>query len=537
LKNPFHGDRRATVVAGAAGLTVLNGPEAGRSIALPPLPCRIGRGGQSAIVLRDPDDPPALSREHATLARRGNELLITDHSVNGTQAGARWLTHGETGLLAAGEMLQLGPTLRLRWSAGVGPSAAIPPLAAERERSAAAANGPRVGDLRAFLTSPGTLQAAWRRVELNRGAAGPDNVTVAEYGQDAGRRLAALREELARGRYQPAPPRLFAAPKRAGGVRTISILRVEDRIVQNAIHAALSPLLEPGFPACSYAYRPGVSAHDALRAVDALLRAGFNWVAEADIAAFFDHISHRILLDKLTEHAPDPFLLSLIARYLAAAAPMPGKGLAQGAATSPLFSNLYLAEFDAHMIAAGWNPVRYGDDLLFACRDRVGAQAALAEAEGWLRSRLELSLRADKTGVTPLAQGFTFLGFRFTESGRQAAPAAVAQLEERLAETTGAEATTVLRGWRNYFGAPAAEPSGPSADKTVATSPKPLLPEETARFIALFGGREDAYARQSADRNKSRFVPCAGALTAELVEAHLAGRETLATYLLRQDGR
>jgi group II intron reverse transcriptase/maturase len=533
MRNPFGGDRRATVVVAAARLTVLNGSEAGRSIMLPPLPCRLGRGGDSEIVLRDPDDPPALSREHATLAWRGDDLLVTDQSVNGTRVGQRLLTHGETAALVAGETLGLGPTLRLEWSGRSAPG--LPVTSARSPQPGTPQPTPHVGDLRAYLTAPATLQAAWRRVELNRGGAGPDNVTIAEFGRDSERRLAALREELRRSRYELLPPRLYAVPKRAGGVRAIAILRVQDRIVHQALHMALSPLLEPGFPACSYAYRPGVSAHDALRAVDARLREGFVWVAETDITAFFDHIAHRVLLDKLTAQVADPFLLSLVARCLAAGATLPGVGLPQGAATSPLLSNLYLAEFDAQMLAGGWNPVRYGDDLLFACRDRAGAQAALSEAEGTLRGRLQLALRADKTGITPLAQGFVFLGFRFDERGRRAAPEAVAHLEQRLAETTATEATSMVRGWQNYYG----ERERPTQTDggTDHTSPLPTLsPEEMTRFLDLFGGREDTYARQSASGGKNRFVPCVGSPSAELVEAHLLGRETLATYLIRQDG-
>jgi group II intron reverse transcriptase/maturase len=373
-------------------------------------------------------------------------------------------------------------------------------------------------------------------VALNRGAAGPDNVTVADFAKGAERRLATLREDLRRGRYGPLPPRLFAAPKRAGGVRAIAILSVRDRIVQQALHQALQPLLEPLFPPCSYAYRPGVCAHDALRAVDAYLAQGLSWAAETDIADFFDSVSHRLLLEKLGTAVPDTFALTLVARCLAAGASSPGRGIPQGAATSPLFGNLYLAEFDAHLLAGGWNPVRYGDDMLLLCADRAGAQVALAEAEGFLRSRLELSLKAGKTAVTPLAQGFTFLGYRFTEAGRCPAPEALISVAERLREADPAKAAALARGWTNYFGeAPGEVP--PEATETSPTSPLPD-PAWTERFLALFGGREDAHARQPHQKRagRPRFVPCAGPLTVEEVAAHLAGEETLAAYLLRKDG-
>ncbi len=557
-------DNRATVVVAAAQgvqLRILNGPEAGRLIPATEFPCRLGRGDNCRVVLADPDDPPALSREHATLSRprrHAGEIVVTDHSRNGTCVGGQWLASGEAELLMPGETLQLGPTLRLLREHASGPT--YPATVMVPEQKAQDLPPPVPADLRAFLTMPETLQAAWRRVALNRGAAGPDNVTLQEFAQTADRRLTVLRSDLMRGRYQPLPPRLFAAPKRSGGVRAIAILSIQDRIVQQALHSALQPHLERFFPPCSYAYRPGVCAHHALRRVDTLLREGQTWVAETDIAGFFDTIQHTLLLEKLTARIPDPFLLSLVARCLAVGARAPGIGIAQGAATSPLFSNLYLAEFDAAMLAGGWNPVRYGDDLLFPVRERHRARAALAEAEGFLRSRLHLTVKPEKTGVVCLAQGFTFLGFHFTEAGRQAAPQAVAQLTERLQAATPEAAPAIVRGWKNYFGAepdsvmpqtiieehipptPQAasdyddQPPRPDAIPLVSSAFAALDAADIARFLALFGGREDLIARQSGQGSRPRFTASHESLSPESVRRHLAGLETLATYLVRLDG-
>jgi len=545
----MRGDERPTVVVvttAAATLQVLNGPEAGRVLALPELPSRIGRGGASELRLAD---PPTLSREHATFAHptaESREILVTDHSRNGTTVGDRRLTQGASEILRPATVLQLGPDLRLLFQQQESRTSADGGQAGVEK----AANRPNVSspsplvaepaaDLRAFLTAPATLHAAWKRVQLNRGAAGPDNVTLQEFGRDADRRLDALRTLLVKGRYEPLPARLFAAPKRSGGVRTISILAIQDRIVQQALHAALQPHLEPHFPPCSYAYRPGVSAHHALRAVDSLLSQGRPWVGETDIARFFDTIGHEVLLKQLGAIVPDPFVLSLVARCLATVG-TGGSGIPQGAATSPLFSNLYMAEFDARMLANGYSLIRYGDDLLFPCRERGQAQAALAEAEGFLRSRLGLALKPEKTRITSLAQGFTFLGFQFTEAGRKAAPQAVSQLAERLLETAPADAPAVLRGWKTYFGErpnAQARDSREPALRSEFSSTSELGEAEMERFLALFGGREEIYARQSAENGKIRFTPCTGALTPALVHAHLSGLETLATYLIRQDGK
>jgi len=520
-------DNRPTVLAPSAAidhivLRVENGLDAGRQITVETLPCRLGRAGRSDIILADPDDPPGVSREHATLEICKGILVIRDHSVNGTRAGDRWLRRDEAAEWVPGQLLQLGPTVQISRIDSMNATRTGVEITARQD-----APVPMVkpGTVRSFLTSSDTLASAWRREELNRGAAGPDNITVAEFARNALRRLDSLRSELARGRYTPLPPRIFAAPKRNGGVRRIAIFSVSDRIVQQAIHMALQPILEPKLPACSYAYRPGVCAHHALRHIDGLLQQGLHWVAETDIAAFFDNISHQILLDKLASEVPDPFALSLISNCLAIGATEVGIGLAQGGAMSPLLSNLYLAEFDAHMLDGEWNPVRYGDDLVFLGSTRASAQAALADAEGFLRSRLRLTLQAEKTGIAPLAKGFTFLGYRFTDEGRRPAPQAISRLEERLEECAPTQSASVIRGWKNYYGEGAVN-AGPAIRSG-------LDDEVMNRFLHLFGGREDVHAKQGS----GRFAPCGGPLTAERICAHLAGTETLATYFQRLDGQ
>jgi group II intron reverse transcriptase/maturase len=378
----------------------------------------------------------------------------------------------------------------------------------------------RSGSLRSQITSIDSLTNAWKRVELNRGAAGVDGVSIQEFAVDATQRLKSLQKRLMNGRYEPLPPRLFAAPKRSGGVRRIAILCIDDRIVQQAVFMALQPLLQPLFPECSYAYRPGVSAHHALRHIDALLNSGCTWAAETDIEDFFDSISHKILLDKLGGQVPDSFVLSLVSRSLASSATLPGVGIPQGAATSPLLSNLYLAEFDGHMLASARNPVRYGDDLLFVVGRRWEAQQALAEASGFLNSRLKLSLNGDKTSVVSSAQGFNFLGYRFSNGRRKPSPESVARLQERLSSGDDAANASLQRGWNSYY-----RTTGTSSAKRDLVS---MDESHLARFIQLFGGRPDHHAEQI----KSRFVPLSGALTVQEAEQHLSGSRTFATYLV-----
>ena len=415
-------------------------------------------------------------------------------------------------------------------------------------------------------------------------------MTVHDFAVSAPQRLEVLREQLHRGTYRPLPPRFFAAPKRSGGARVIAILSVQDRIVQQALHSVLMPSVEAKLPGCSFAYRPGVGAHTALRQVETLLHQGLHWIAETDIAAFFDSISHRLVLEQLSALVPDPFVLSLTAQCLSASAVTPGTGIPQGAATSPLLSNLYLADFDLFLQEGGWNPVRYGDDLLCACEERGQAQTALAQAEGFLRSRLQLELKASKTRVVSLDEGFTFLGFRFSKAGRRPGAEAVQRLAEQLQETDPNDAPARTRRWETYYGkfgkrgkgiqmttngacaeeeqeATTEMPYTPIMDATIEDVPdehvfvKNLQADSTniggeedvftnkhapqmercdeetlTRFLELFAGREDCYARQGHERGRRTFIPCAGKLSGALIARHLAGSDSLASYLICEDG-
>lgn len=412
-------DHRLTAAICPLHVVILRGPQAGESFTITTFPCTIGRGGASQLLVRDKDDPPAVSREHCTLMWQNGILTLRDHSLNGTSVGGHRIARDASLPLSLPAEILLGPSISLR----ISPQIAIP--IAEKvlkelppSKSLPVITAPLVGGrLKERFCERPTLQEAWRRVELNHGAAGVDRVTVNDFARNADRRLEELRRALKRGTYEPLSPRVVAVPKRGGkGVRTIAVLTVTDRIVQEALHSVLSPLIEPQLAPCAYAYRPGSSTHLALRAVEAALTRGMKWVAETDIADYFDTIVHRLLLEQLSSLVQEPFLLTLIAKCLAVNSTAPGVGIAQGAATSPLFSNLYLAAFDHHMVAGGWNPVRYGDDMLFLCKSRSQAQAALLEAEGYLSSRLALTMKPEKTAVLPLMAGFSFLSFRFDAS-------------------------------------------------------------------------------------------------------------------------
>jgi RNA-directed DNA polymerase len=327
--------------------------------------------------------------------------------------------------------------------------------------------GPAPADpsLWAQLLAPATLQRAWERVAANGGAPGADGVRVEDFAAAWPQHLAALQADLARGTYRPLPPKTFTVPKRSGGVRQLSIPTLRDRLVQQALTLVLTPLFEPHFAPCSFAYRPGRSAHHALKQVEDYLRRGRRWVLDADIASFFDTVDLAVLRGLLRRRITDERILALIAQDLEVGARRPGVGIAQGSATSPLWANVYLDVFDGALLDAGQALVRYADDFVVLAESREQAEAALALTQAVLWEPLRLRLNPDKTRIASLQEGFVFLGFHFSPAGRRPCDEAWESLHEQMqhcaahtpAPALGERLRRLVQGWRGYFGTPEEE--------------------------------------------------------------------------------
>jgi RNA-directed DNA polymerase len=178
------------------------------------------------------------------------------------------------------------------------------------------------------VVRPSTLEAAWRQVARNKGAAGVDGQSVARFAAAAERYLSELHETLKTGRYRPSPVKRVDIPKSGGGTRSLGIPTVKDRIVQTALKLAIEPIprvrplagprtcFEAEFRAGSYGFRPGrgckslppAKAGDALREVDGLLKAGYVHVVDADLQSYFDMIPHdRLMVQVARRSATDAF--------------------------------------------------------------------------------------------------------------------------------------------------------------------------------------------------------------------------------------
>ncbi|WP_448583244.1 CRISPR-associated primase-polymerase type A1 [Thermocrinis sp.] len=403
------------------------------------------------------------------------------------------------------------------------------------------------------VLSSSTLQEAWRRVLMRGGSPGLDGMAVETFALKAEQHLQRLAKELAENRYQPYPPRWIEVPKRSGGVRRLAILCVRDRIVQLALHIVLSPLWDKRFAPCSYAYRPGRSALQAVAAVERARAMGKVWVIDADIESFFDSVPHKPLFDLLQEWLPDERVRQLVQLCVTATAPTRGRGIAQGAPLSPLLANLYLHPFDEAISQAGYSLVRYADDFVILCATRLQAEEALQRAERLLNG-LGLRLNTNKTRIVYWDEGFTFLGYVFTKDGKFPSEEAIASLQERLASTDDEmKRRQILAGWKGYFGdsvptldtylsshTEKAEPVETIDDAPWWSQEDELDKEGTSFRIGLyrerFLGRPDVFARYWQTKGRKGYAPVRRPVNDEELMAHLEGQTVLGTYLLLPEG-
>lgn len=314
-----------------------------------------------------------------------------------------------------------------------------------------------------------TLRAAFARVKANRGAPGVDHVTVAMYEARVDANLGKLSQELREGTYRPQPIRRHWIPKGPHDRRPLGIPTVRDRVVQTALRLVLEPIFDATFAPQSYGFRPQRSTKQALRRVVELLRAGYGYVVDADLRAYFDSIPHAPLRARVQAKVSDGRVLALVDAFLqqpifeGLAQWTVDEGTPQGAVISPLLANLYLDPLDHAVAAAGYEMVRYADDFVILCRTAEEAQAALTLVQGWTTAA-GLQLHPEKTHLVEMAQGrgFEFLGYHFRRDQRRPRQKSLRRLKDAVRQKTRrthgqslsviiTDVNRTLRGWFGYF--------------------------------------------------------------------------------------
>ncbi|MBM2814055.1 MAG: group intron reverse transcriptase/maturase [Ignavibacteria bacterium] len=325
--------------------------------------------------------------------------------------------------------------------------------------------------LEAILSRENMLNAL-KKVRTNKGSAGIDNMTTDELPDYLKSKWQEIRQKITEGKYKPSPVKRVEIPKDGGGKRMLGIPTVLDRMIQQAISQKLVEVYDSEFSGHSYGFRPGRSAHQAVKQSKAYIETGYDNIIDLDIEKFFDRVNHDYLMSRIASKIADKKLLLLIRRYLQAGIMEQGiiriteEGTPQGSPLSPILSIILLDELDKELEKRGHRFVRYADDCTIYVRTVRAAERIKESISVFLKKRLKLQLNEEKSGVRKPDEvrvlGYGFLRNRKGEWKIRISKKAKAKLKKKVKSITSRrlpvsvterirKINIILRGWGNYF--------------------------------------------------------------------------------------
>ena len=324
-------------------------------------------------------------------------------------------------------------------------------------------------DLLEAIFSSTNLEAAHRRVKANGGVAGVDDVSLEDFTEWFQPRREGLLRRLHLGNYCPSPVRRTYIEKKNGKQRPLGIPTVFDRMVQQAIHQVLCPILDPSFSKHSYGFRPNCRGLDAVGCISQAIGKGYRWAIDIDLKSFFDKVPQSRALDALRERLDgDGPVVSLIKQYFKAGYIELGSynptpcGVPQGGPLSPLISNLVLDALDKELEVRGHRFVRYADDFVVLVKSERAAHRVFGNLCSFIEQKLGLEINSEKSAVRPVKE-LSYLGFSFKGKRIVVSEGSMAEFNYRLKELSNRnwsvsmsyrmkELRNYIRGWMGYFG-------------------------------------------------------------------------------------
>jgi group II intron reverse transcriptase/maturase len=318
------------------------------------------------------------------------------------------------------------------------------------------------------------LWKAFAKVARNKGAPGPDGVTIEMARENLGTILENVKNELRLERYTPGEVRRVFIPKPGGKQRGLGIPNVIDRVVQEAVRQVVEPIFEPRFHGSSHGFRPGRSCHTAIQEAVKHVEAGHGWVVDFDLEKYFDRVHHQRLMARLASRIGDKRLLVLLGKMLKAKVIMPEgvvvkteEGVPQGGPLSPLLSNIVLDELDWELERRGHRFVRYADDCNVFVKSQRAGERVMEGIIKYLGKKLRLKVNRDKSAVARPEERH-FVGFRLKVTPEGKVEVLLSERTKRRIDARIVELTPrnwgnslrycierlnkYLKGWIGFFG-------------------------------------------------------------------------------------